>query len=365
MSGAGSGPGDAGDVAVLAAWWREVQATGALPATAASVRTRLVRQVGSDRLPSGPVFLKVMAFPRRSDRWRYLLRALPAAREAAMLHRVAAAGIPCPEVVAIRTARRRLWPHRSLLVLRALPVVVDAAPPRQRLREQAELARRLAAAGLFHPDLNPDNFVRLAAGPLAILDLQSLRPALDRVRAGQAMAARLLLEASELAVDEAVTILVASGLPGAGDASVVTRAARIARAQLRTRVRRCWQTSTEFVRVAFGFGGVEHRRRGELPAGRWVTGGAELAQCWHGERLLEVFEGRTPQLRAFRRKWSWLPGERAVYIPATVAEERVRDELRTLSEGHAKFGPLMVGGALPPLLALQAWRTRPTAEVRR
>ena len=54
------------DAAVVADWWREVVATGTLPAGVEPVVGRLVRQVGRAQLPSGPVFVKVMAFPRRA-----------------------------------------------------------------------------------------------------------------------------------------------------------------------------------------------------------------------------------------------------------------------------------------------------------
>ena len=79
-------------------------------------------------LEKGRAFFKVMAFPRAKDRLRYLLRSLPGTHEARMLGRVAVAGIPCPQVLAVRSARRLGMPYRSLLVLRALPVTTGALP---------------------------------------------------------------------------------------------------------------------------------------------------------------------------------------------------------------------------------------------
>jgi len=354
----------AGDDACLAAMWQEVLATGALPAAALPVRTRLVRAVGQVALPSGSAYLKVMSFPRAGDRLRYLLRALPSAHEAAMLLRARAAGIACPEVLAVRTARRGLLPFRSMLVLRALPVAADDAAPPQRLRQRAALARRLLDAGLFHPDLNADNFARLQDGGLAVLDLQSVRPVRARARAARRMAARLLLEAADVEPGDALAILADAGLAQSGDAGVERLAAATGRDWLVARVRRCWRTSTEFVAERRGLLRREHRRRGELPPGRWVTG-ADLARCWEGQRLLEVLEGRPPVLLGFRAGWPWLPGECSVYVPATVAEERVRDELRAMTEAHRRLAATLCGRTPPPLRTLQAWRRRFTTEAAR
>lgn len=352
------------DAEVLHRWWAEVLAHGRLPAGVTAVRERLVRAVGKGDLPSGPVFVKVMAFPRVGDRLRYLLRPLPGPSEAAMLARVGAAGIACPEVVAVRVARRALVPHRSLLVLRALPVVAETAPPLERLRRRAGVARQLLDHGLFHPDLNPDNFVALADGRLAILDLQSMRRSGSQARDGQAMAARLLLEAADVDPAAAAHELASSGLV-ADPAGLQARAARIAWAYLRKRVERCLATSTEFVRRRRGPWGTEHRRRGALPDGRWLHGDRALLRCWLGQRWLELVDGRPPQLPALRRNSWWLAGRCAVYVPATVSEERVRDELRALTDGHARFVSFLASRQAPDLLALQSWRTRVGGESRR
>jgi len=360
----GAGAGADGDLACLEAMWQEVLATGVLPAAAVPVRTRLVRAVGTVALPSGLAYLKVMSFPRAGDKLRYLLRALPAAHEAAMLLRVRAAGIACPEVLAVRTRRAALLPHRSMLALRALPVAADDAAPQERLAQRAALARRLLDAGLFHPDLNTDNFARLQEGGLAVLDLQSVRPVRARTRAARRMAARLLLEAADVEPARALELLAAAGLAQRGDSGVERLAAAIARDWLWARVLRCWRTSTEFV-AERGWLRREHRRRGDLPPGRWVAGGRDLARCWEGQRLLEVLEGRPPVLLGIRVMSPWLPGECSVYVPATVAEERVRDELRAMDEAHRRLAATLTAKTPPPLRTLQAWRRRFTAEAAR
>ncbi|MGE3172735.1 MAG: lipopolysaccharide kinase InaA family protein [Planctomycetota bacterium] len=349
----------ADDAAVLDGWWREVQATGALPREAALVQGRLVRQVGRATLPSGPVFVKVMAFVRGKDRLRYLLRPLPGAHEAAMLRAVAAAGVPCPEVVAVRTARRGPVPFRSMLVLRALDVATPtgAVPDAvSQLADRAALAARLLAAGLLHPDLNADNFVPLADGRLAVLDLQSMRPVRDRAAAGRRMAARLLLEAADVEPDRALGLLAAAGLCSADDGRVAAAAAAEAHAWLRQRVLRCLGTSTGFERRGTAWTVVEHRRRGELPPGRWRAGGAELLDCWLGQRLLEVCEARPPRLPALRRAPRWRARRQAVYIPRTMSDAEAERELDALRQARRRLGAVLDRAARPALAQLQRWR---------
>jgi len=353
------------DAATIDGLWRQVRVTGGLPAAAAPVQSRLIRQVGRAELPSGPVFLKVMAFPRGKDRLRYLLRALPAVHEARMLRRVAAAGIPCPEVVAVRTARRFGLPHRSLLVVRALPVAsASSNAPVELLRRCAELAGRLLAAGLWHPDLHPDNFVPLEDGRLAVLDLQSMRSVgpgrRSKVRAARRMAARLLLEAALMPVTTALAELVRSGLIAAGDGvAVESLACDETLALLRTRVGRCLQTSTEYLR-RWSWRGSEHRRRGPLPAGKWMHGGTELYRCWVGQRLRELFDRQPPVLPAFRRNWRWLPGRNSLYIPATMAgDHRVLQFAEAGFERHAWLWDRRQDRDLEALRELRARHARP------
>lgn len=322
------------DRAVVDRWWSEFVAAGRLPAELEPVQTRLVRAVHRGTLPSGPVFVKAMTFPRPKDRVRYLLRPLPGQHEAAMLRATAAAGIACPEVLDVRSCRRGGVPHRSLLVLRALPVVTVAEDDSDRLADEAEVAARLLAAGIVHRDLHTANFVRLADGRLAVLDLQSarLRRATDADRI--ATAARLLQGRPPARGEEDAAMLQGAGL--LRDPGEVRQARAAAVATHRTwvlgRIRRCLQESTEFART-IGLAGVEHRRRGALPAGRWVRGGHELRRAWLGQRALEVLEGRPPLFPAFRATWWWLGRRAALYVPAACSDERIEGEVRAAAHG--------------------------------
>lgn len=331
------------DASVIDDWWREVLATGLLPAAATPVIVRLVRQVGRAELPSGPVYLKVMAFPRARDRLRYLFRPLPAAHEAQQLQRVAGAGIPCPELVAARTARRAGLPHRSLLVLRALPAGGAASgDPLDRLRRCVRLARLLLDAGLWHSDLNRANFASLPDGRLAVLDLQSIRVVRPGTRrAAVHMASRLLLDAVEVAPATVLAELESGGLARRGEAAAIRRrAARVARGFLRERVRRCLKNSTEFEH-RWCLRQREHIRRGAWPPGRWLpvarSGAAGARAAWLGQRHREVFEQGPALLQGLRRRWLWSPGPDSVYIPDVVAEDRAPDVLRTAAADYARY----------------------------
>jgi len=341
-----------GDQELIACWWREILARpGTLPAGVQPVQSRLVRAVGTGTLPSGPVFLKVMGFPRWRDRLRYCWRALPAAHEARLLAGVHAAGIPCPEVVAVRTARRALLPFASLLVLRALPVArapTVAVTPVALLRARATLARRLLAAGILHPDLHADNFVSLQDGRLAVLDLQSARrvgkllanTATARIR----VAARLFSTAPELDPGAVFATLCEVSLLGSPAAAVRAhaRARRQQAAWWRSRLWRCLRTSTEF-EASWRWRGVEYRRRGALPPGSWQHGDERLRRCWLGQRALQLFEGQPPQLFAYFRSWWWQPPAHAVYIPAELDPDQVGAELSRLAEGFDRYRELFHG----------------------
>lgn len=338
--------------AQLERWWREHAASGGLPVGVAPVQGRLVRQVGRGELAGTSVFVKVMAFPRWRDRLRYLLRALPGAHEAAMLGRVAAAGIPCPEVLFVRTARRHLLPWRSLLVLRALPVAapIDPPTPADALRQRSTLAARLLAARVLHPDLNAGNFVPLADGRLAVLDLQSARvwPWARSRRSHVQVASRLLRDVADLSPVAAAAALRAAGL--LRDAAEVDAALALAQRRQwrwqRGRLLRCLTTSTEFTRT-WRWCGTEHRLRAALPPGRWVRGGRELHRCWLGQRALQVLEGRAPTLPAYFRAWPWFPGVSAVYVPSQWCEDQVRQELAVAAAGYTRYREMLGGRPRP------------------
>lgn len=300
---------DADDAAVVDRWWRAFVAGTGLPPELTLVQSRLVRAVHRGQLPSGPVYVKTMAFPRAKDRLRYSCRALPAAHEAKLLRRLAAAGIAVPEVVAVRTRRHALLPAHSLLLLRALPVVADAASVPQRVREEAELAARMLAAGVVHRDLHGGNFVRLADGRLAALDLQSAR----RIGARRAASAALRVElAANLLQDrppELATAVRAAGLlrDDAETARALALASSRTLAFRRRRVARCVGETTEFTRT-WRWWGCEHRRRGVVDAaGRWFAA-AEALAAWRGQRVRELAGLAGQPFLACRRHWPTLRG---------------------------------------------------------
>jgi len=324
-----------GDRVVLDTWWRTFVATGRLPDQLSLVQGRLVRTVHRGELPSGPVYVKAMTFPRGKDRLRYLLRALPGAHEAAMLRHLAAAGVPCPEVVDVRTARRFGLPWRSLLVLRALPVVAETASPEARLADEATLAARLLALGVEHHDLHTGIFVRLADGRLAVLDLQSARRSASagtshaRLRA----AARLVRDhtASENARRDALRI---GGLVhNAGEAEQVeARRHAERRHHLRSRAARCLTESTGYT-WRLRWNGREFRHRGELGAGRWVSGGRRLRRAWIGCCALQQAGLPSPDFRALFQNWWWLGGGCALYVPPSLDADRLEAAVQEALDG--------------------------------
>jgi hypothetical protein len=294
--------------------------------------------VGRGTLPSGPVYVKVMTFPRAKDRLRYLLRALPAAHEARMLRATAAAGIACPEVVDARTGRVGLLPARSMLVLRALAARQAAEPdPRARLVDEAALALRLLAAGIVHRDLHSSNFVRLQDGTLAVLDLQSAtlrgRPCATP-RSRIAVAARLVRERAELEPGVAAAALIQANLvrDAVESEHVRLRATRESARYWRSRIRRCLQESTEFTRCC-SLRGCLYRTRGELGEGRWWHGGRELRMAWLGQRARHLLEGRPPLFPAFFQNWWWRGGGAALYVPRACSEGRIEVEVQEASAG--------------------------------
>jgi hypothetical protein len=314
------------DAAVVDGWWAELCARNRLPSDLAPVQVRRIRGVYRGHLPSGPVHVKAMAFPRAKDRLRYAVRALPAAHEAAMLAAVAAAGIPAPEVVAVRTARRGLLPFRSLLVLRTLPVVPDAQPLPRRVRDEATLAARMLAAGIEHRDLHAGNFVRLDDGRLAVLDLQSAH----RVGVASALrpASRIALGATMLRVrpPELAQELVAAGLlHDDREAAAAVAAAAVDDARFaQLRIDRCLHDCTEFAR-SFHWWGAEHRLRGAVDGLRWHDVGGEGVPAWRGQRDRMLAKGGAPAFVGLRRRWPWLGGRTWIGVdPSTAAGDVAR-----------------------------------------
>lgn len=323
------------DRAVLEGWWRTFVGTGRLPDQLSLVQGRLVRTVHRGELPSGPVYVKAMTFPRGKDRLRYLLRALPGAHESAMLRHLAVASVPCPEVVDVRTARRFGLPWRSLLVLRALPVVPETAPPAVRLADEAKLAARLLALGVEHHDLHSGNFVRLVDGRLAVLDLQSAR------RSASAGSQKARLRAAvrlvrDVAASEAVLLdaLRQGGLvQDAAEAQQVLARRHAERLRhLRSRAHRCLTESTGYT-WRFCWSGREFRRRGELGSGRWVWGGRKLRRAWIGACALQQAGLPSPDFRGLFQNWWWLGGRCALYVPTPLDADRIEAAVQEALDG--------------------------------
>lgn len=325
------------DDSVLHRWWHGFVATGQVPADLQPVQGRLIRLVHRGELPSGLVHVKTMTFPRKKDRLRYAFRALPARHEASMLQLARAAGIPCPEVVAAYTCRRFGLPHRSMLVLRSLPLPSepDVAACR-RLDEEIALAQRLLAVGIYHRDLHSENFVLDATGQLNVLDMQSA----SRIRPDQiapkavrlAVAGRLLRDRGEAERAAALPTMRQCGLllTDAECNSVISRANSQARHYQHVRIRRCLMNSTEFERRP-RWNGIEYRLRGELPDGRWWPGGPALRKAWIGQRVRHIQQGVVPMFAAFFQKWWWLGGGAALYVPDACLDERIEVEVGSAS----------------------------------
>jgi tRNA A-37 threonylcarbamoyl transferase component Bud32 len=318
----------AADAAVVAAWWQHFVAHGRLPDDLPLVQGRLIRTVHRGTLPSGPVHVKAMTFPRLKDRLRYLLRPLPAAHEARLLAAVLAAGLPAPAVLAVRTARHRWLPARSLLVLRTLPVIAETRPPAQRLADEAALVVRLLAAGIVHRDLHGENFVRLASGELAVLDLQSAG-VVRRATTAQRLAAAARLLRDRQADPEAGASLLGAGLlqSAAERDAVVARAAAEQAWHARGRLLRCFRESTEF-QVRVSLRGREYRLRGAQAPGRWWWGDRSLRAAWLGQRARQLATGVPPVFAAYFQNWWWLGGGAGLYVPAACSEAWIQEQVR-------------------------------------
>jgi tRNA A-37 threonylcarbamoyl transferase component Bud32 len=328
------------DAEILRTWWREVERERRqLPAAVEPVQQRLVRAVGRGTLPgTGPVFVKVMLFPRLRDRLRYLLRALPAAHEARMLAALRRTGISCPEPVAAFGARRFLVPSASMLVTRALP-----AQGQPSVHGIARAVAGLLSAGVFHPDLNPGNFCALEGGLVAVLDLQSARirrRPLSRA-ARLRVAAKLLAECTPAQAQ--IDALVQSGVLLEDEREPARQQAHeLRRSWLVGRILRCWTTSTEFSSQRT-LTCLTVRRRVAEPGGRWIDGGPEILRYWVGDRALEVLEGRKASLGAVRRRIRWLPGKHSIYVAGADPEAELARHVPALLEGFAKFREIRSG----------------------
>jgi hypothetical protein len=329
------------DQEILDRWWHAFVTERSLPEELALVQGRLIRSVHTGMLPSGQVHVKTMAFPRAKDRLRYAFRSLPATHEANMLAMSKHAGIPCPDVVEVRTMRRWGLPYRSLLVLRTLEASVDEEDEFQRVSDEILLATRLLAAGIHHRDLHSENFLRQKSGEMAVLDMQSvskLRPGLGSSELIRfSVASRLLRDRAEKGRQSAVGIMREQGLlKTQGEvAEVMRRAGTAARHYAESRVRRCLTNSTEFERHIRATG-VEYRVRGALPEGRWWSGDPNLRDAWMGQRINQLQHGVAPVFAAFFQKWWWLGGGCALYVSADHSNDIVASAVQRASRAVRK-----------------------------
>ena len=333
----------AADLDVLTRWWGAICAQPEVPpAGTRLVQTRLIRSVAAGELPAtGPVFLKWMHFPRRKDRVRYSLRPLPAAHEARLLGVASAAGIVVAEPVAVGVQRSWWSPRRSLLVTRALP----AAGSPLLVDDCVEVAAALAAAGVFHPDLNPGNFRPAPSDRgVAVLDFQSARalaaPLGRRLRCR--MAAKLWFELAAVAGGQGFERLDTEFRAAAQRAGLLApeqldptwRLAQSQRARFeRGRWFRCLRESTQFA-VDRGWSAITYRRRrpgaASCPSG-WRIGDRAL---WLGDRWLELTDaGYQPALTAWRRSRpvGWRGSE---VLPTVVAERSWAEVERALRAAY-------------------------------
>ncbi len=333
------------DTRRLEEWWAQCSARpGQLPAGLAEVQQKIVRAVGHGQLPrAGSVYAKAMWFVRAKDKLRYAFRALPGVHEARMLGLVSKAQIPCPRVLFVRGRRVMGAPRLSLLVVGDLHPAAAAPKPRAMI----DVAARLVAAGVYHEDLNPGNFLALQGGETAILDLQSARQRSaaigrrDRLR----MVAKLFfhLDTPERYVGDVVE----SGLLSRQEASLIPDAiVELHRRRQLSRIGRCFRESTLFT-VEWQWNGTLFRRRRTADEGTWVEGGAELIHYWTGDRSQEVLLDHAPVLGCLFRRSALLPGKHKLYIPAG-GQQTLHDAVPRLLEGHAKYVELLRGSLYPP-----------------
>ncbi len=329
------------DTRRLQDWWQQCWARpGQLPADLEVVQQKIVRAVGRGQLPRGQgVYVKAMWFPRVKDKVRYACRPLPGWHEARMLRMVGRAGILCPQVLFARGRRVLCTPRLSLLVVGDLHPLGEGPDPKSMI----EMAVRLVAAGVFHPDLNPNNFVRLQGGETAVLDLQSarLRSGPVRRRERLRMATKLLSHLDP--IDRHVGDMIACGLLRDDEASLVLQeVAETGRRRQLSRIHRCFKESTLFT-VGWRWNGRVFLRRRAAEAGTWVEGGAEMIRYWIGDRSQEVLADQAPVLGGLFRRSALLPGKHKLYIPGGGGQEALQDAVPRLLEGHARYLELLHG----------------------
>ena len=327
---------------MIEGWWRDAMVRPEpLPTSLEPVQTRLIRSVSRGVLPGqGAVFVKLMWFPRPKDRLRYAFRPLPAVHEASMLRYVAGLGVRVPTVVWSRGVRRWGSPRLSMLVTAALDADDASLDPRQTV----EVVSTLLDAGVYHPDLNAGNLLRLSDGGVGLIDLQSVRRLSGPVgrAAREEMLAKMLSDVLRVGGDTSAweRALVDQGLCTAGECpGIWAAAARVNQRARLGRIRRCLRESTVFA-VRRGLLGTTYRRRDCPQGGDWVEGGAELVRYWLGDRGLEILESWKPRCGALYRPAPWAPGRHRLYIGEGGADALAKVAPR-LEEGHDSYLQLL------------------------
>lgn len=336
-----------GVATTIEAWWRHFAATGTAPADWRHVQSRLIRAVHRAELDGHSVFVKTMTFPRAKDRLRYSVRPMPTAHEARLLRALARGGVRCPAVLAERSRRRFGLPLRAMLVLEGLDA--EPADPVRDFAACAALALAMLRAGVVHRDLHFGNFLRLADGSLAVIDLQSarLRSAPADGRDERLAAAAWLLFSGGEAVRGRGDELVASGLLVDADevAAAAARAERQATEWRRRRAMRCFQESTQFAVRWSPLGRTVTRRpaASRPPDVRWRRGGAAFWAAWIGDQLRSE-AGHAPQFAALRTDW-WRAASRHALLGPTADAAFAS----ALAAAHAAYRAAAERLALPPL----------------
>jgi len=315
---------------------------GTLPSGVRPVRTRLIRAVGEGSLPdAGRVFVKVMGFPRWEDKIRYLFRRLPARHEADLLRYLRRHSIPCPEVLAVWTERALVLPRFSGLVTRGLCSDGRELSP----ADSIPLIRQLIAARVHHPDLHGDNFLGLADGRVAVLDVQSARI----LRFGFARRHRVAMTAKWLMHlrsprGAAADLLEQEGVLSAAERRAAERLSEVLyRRQWCRRIERCFKESSDYA-VSRGCDHVLYRRRAVgSDAGEWLSGGRELRDLWIGDRVREQWDGEPPVCVALREDRFRVGGRYRLQVLAPLSSE-LREALRLAC---ARYREVRAGGAFP------------------
>ncbi len=252
----------------------------------------------------------------RSERLKYLVAPSRARREWRALRQLEELGFPTPRPLAYFEERRGPWLVGAGLVMERL-VSVSPLPSllfsptemgeskmlarERRLRAVGALVARLHRAGIAHPDLHLGNFLGAPDDPddIRLVDLH----AVHHVRAARAPRrrrdlAKLIHSLGTTADTATVGAIIGAYLeetgPGClGDLSdevdrVVAGARRTERTRLRSRDRRCWYTTSQFVRERRGRFRIH--RRCTLPASALE---ALLEGGFTSRRVLSERPGRT------------------------------------------------------------------------